>query len=67
MNPPLCFSCRCPMDPETWERTSEVPREGRAGEKLCRTCINRVEAEERAQAEDRERAAETERKLWETH
>lgn len=58
---PLCFSCRCPMDAETWERTSDVPQEGRAGEKLCGACIKRIEERERAEAEDRER------KLWETH
>lgn len=62
MNDPLCFSCRCPMDAETWERKSDVPqKKGRAGEKLCGTCIQRVEDKERAEAEDRDR------KLWETH
>jgi hypothetical protein len=49
------------MDPETWERKSDVPQEGRAGEKLCGACIKRIEERERAEAEDRER------KLWETH
>ena len=58
---PLCFSCRCPMDAETWERKNDVPQEGRAGEKLCSACIQRIEDRERAEAEDRER------KLWETH
>lgn len=49
------------MDAETWERKSDVPQGGRAGEKLCGACIQRIEERERAEAEERER------KMWETH
>jgi len=65
VNDPLCFSCRCPMDAETWERKSDVPRQGRAGEKLCSSCIKDVEDKEKAEA--MARAEEAERKLWEAH
>lgn len=44
---PLCFSCRCPMDPVSGARKSEAPQEGRAGEKLCSTCVERIEQEEK--------------------
>jgi hypothetical protein len=55
------------MDAETWERKSDVPREGRAGEKLCSACIDEVEEKEKAAAKARAEAEESERRLWETH
>lgn len=33
------------MDPVTWERKSEQAQDGKAGERLCKECQDRVERE----------------------